>query len=78
MFGLSFVTLFLPLLIDREGYMHSAAWKEMGAGYAETFDRLVTGPVILAVSAIVLVAAFVGALLGTRMLRKHFVRAGLA
>ncbi|WP_129657564.1 MptD family putative ECF transporter S component [Rothia uropygialis] len=76
-FGLSFVTPFLPLFIDRDAYFASAAWQEMGQGYVAASDTLLAAPVVASVAGVVLLASFLGGLLGSVILRKHFVRAGL-
>lgn len=77
-FGLSFLTPFLPLLVDREAYFASATWTAMGEDYVRASDTLLAAPVIGALALVILVAAFLGGLLGSAILRKHFVRAGLA
>lgn len=77
-FALSFLTPFLPLLIDRAAYFASASWAEMGAEYIAAADALLTGPVLIGVGLAIAVAGFLGGLLGSAMLGKHFVRAGLA
>jgi len=77
-FGLSFLTPFLPLLIDRETYFASSAWREMGEDYVAASDTLFAAPVIALLAGAILVASFLGGLLGSAILRKHFTRAGLA
>ncbi|MFT3968713.1 MAG: MptD family putative ECF transporter S component [Micropruina sp.] len=77
-FALSFFTPFLPLLTDRQAYFASSAWTEMGPEYAHAADALFSAGVIGAVASAIAVAGFLGALLGSALLRKHFVRAGLA
>ncbi len=77
-FGLSFFTPFLPLLLDRRAYLASSSWTQMGEDYVRASDTLLSAPVIGALALAVLVASFLGGLLGSAILRKHFVRAGLA
>ena len=77
-FGLSFFTPFLPLLIDREAYLASSSWTQMGEDYVRASDTLLSAPVIGGLAGAILVASFIGGLLGSAILRKHFVRAGLA
>lgn len=77
-FGMSFFTPFLPLLIDREAYLTSATWTEMGADYVHAADTLLSPAVIGSLAVAILLAAFLGGLLGAATLKKHFVRAGLA
>jgi len=78
LFGLSFFTPFLPLVLDREAYFATSSWTEMGEDYVRASDALLSAPVIGALAGGILVAAFLGGLLGSAILRKHFVRAGLA
>lgn len=67
---------FLPLYIDREGYF--ASRQEFGQEYIDSLGNIMqpwTAPAII-------IAAFVfgvlGALLGKALLKKHFVKAGIA
>lgn len=76
--GFAYFTPFLPLVIDRRGYFESASWAAMGSEYIADADALLSLPVLGALAVAILVAAFLGGLLGTAVLRKHFVRAGLA
>ncbi len=77
-FSLSYVTPFLPLLIDRDAYFGGSSWTEMGPAYVRAADALLTVPALGLVSLAILVAGFLGALLGSALVRRHFVRAGLA
>ncbi|GAA3660911.1 MptD family putative ECF transporter S component [Microbacterium marinilacus] len=77
-FALSFFTPFLPLVFDRENYLASPSFTAMGEEYVAGTDALTTLPVLGVVALAVAVAGFLGGLLGSAVLRKHFVRAGLA
>lgn len=77
-FALSFFTPFLPLLIDREAYLTSSTWTQMGDEYVNASDALLSVPVLGVMALAILVAGFLGGVLGSAVLRKHFVRAGLA
>ncbi|TSI14509.1 MptD family putative ECF transporter S component [Brevibacterium aurantiacum] len=77
-FALSFFTPFLPLVFDRENYLQSPSFSRMGEEYVAGADALATLPVLGVLALAIGVAGFLGALLGSAMLRKHFVRAGLA
>ncbi|MDR3359116.1 MAG: MptD family putative ECF transporter S component [Bifidobacteriaceae bacterium] len=77
-FSLGFFTPFLPVLFDREAYFASSTWTDMGAAYTAAANALLTGPVLGLMAGAVLVAGFAGGLIGAAILRKHFVRAGLA
>lgn len=77
-FALSFFTSFLPLVFDRENYLRSPSFTTMGEEYVTGADALTTLPVLGVLAIGVAVAGFLGGLLGSAVLRKHFVRAGLA
>lgn len=67
---------FLPLYIDREGYFSSRV--EFGQDYIDTLGSIMqpwTAPVVLACC---FVFGVLGALLGKVLLKKHFVKAGIA
>ncbi|MDR2374007.1 MAG: MptD family putative ECF transporter S component [Bifidobacteriaceae bacterium] len=77
-FSLAFFSPFLPLFIDREGYFATATWESMGQEYIDATNKLLTGPVLCGLAVAIAASGFVGALIGSATLRKHFVRAGLA
>ncbi|MGO2745367.1 MptD family putative ECF transporter S component [Microbacterium sp.] len=77
-FALSFFTPFLPLVFDRENYLRSPSFTTMGEEYVTGADALTTLPMLGVLAIGVAVAGFLGGLLGSAVLRKHFVRAGLA
>ncbi len=77
-FGLSSFTPFIPLLVNREEYFNAAGWKTMGEDYMRAADALLSAPVVAGMAFVFVAAGFAGGLFGSAMLRKHFVRAGLA
>ncbi len=77
-FALSFFTPFLPLVFDRENYLASPSFTTMGEEYVAGADALTTLPVLGVLALAIAVAGFLGGLVGSAVLRKHFVRAGLA
>ncbi|GIL25379.1 MptD family putative ECF transporter S component [Actinocatenispora comari] len=77
-FGLSFFTPFLPLLVDRTAYLASSNFTDMGKAYVHASDTLLSVPVISLLACIVLASSFLGGVFGSAILGKHFVRAGLA
>ncbi|MGO2655152.1 MptD family putative ECF transporter S component [Brachybacterium alimentarium] len=77
-FALSFFTPFLPLVFDRENYLRSPSFTRMGEDYVAGADALTTLPVLGVLAGGIAVAGFLGGLFGSAVLRKHFVRAGLA
>lgn len=67
---------FLPLYIDSEGYF--ASRQEFGQEYIDTLGGIMqpwTAPVI---AILAFVFGIIGALLGKSLLKKHFVKAGIA
>lgn len=76
-FALAFFTPFLPLVFDRENYLRSPSFTVMGDEYVAGADALITLPVLVAPAIVIAVAGFLGVLLGSAMLRKRFLRAGL-
>lgn len=77
-FALSFLTPFLPLLVDRAASLTSSSWTQMGDDSVNAADALLSVPVLGGVALAILAAGFLGALLGSTLLRRRFVRAGLA
>jgi len=68
----------IPLLIDREEYLNSPAMEGVGDQYVADFDQLVTVPVLWGFNVATIVCGLIGGILGAVLLKKHFVRAGLA
>lgn len=77
-FSAWFVGPWIPLFLDRDAYLRSQGMADMGQEYVDAFNQVVSAPAVLGMSAATLVCGFLGALLGTALLRKHFRRAGLA
>jgi len=77
-FSLWFVGPWIPLFVNRAEYLRSPGMAAMGPDYVARFDQIVTVPALLGVFAATLVCGLLGGLLGSALLRKHFVRAGLA
>ena len=76
-FNLGFIGDFLPLWFTKESYLEYAA-QMMDAGYMATMEGLLTWPVFGVIVLSILVGSILGALLGMKLMRKHFVKAGLA
>ncbi|SJM61061.1 MptD family putative ECF transporter S component [Gulosibacter sp. 10] len=77
-FSAWFLGPWIPLFLDREEYLRSNGMTAMGAEYVAAFNETVTVPAVLGMVVLTVLCGFLGALLGTRLLRKHFARAGLA
>lgn len=76
-FNLGFIGDFLPLWFTKESYLEYAA-QMMDPGYMTTMEGLLTWPVFGVIVLSILVGSILGALLGMKLMRKHFVKAGLA
>ncbi|MFT4296162.1 MAG: MptD family putative ECF transporter S component [Micropruina sp.] len=78
LFSAWFIGPWIPLFLDREAYLRSQGLTAMGADYVAAFNQVVSVPALLIMFAATLACGFLGALLGTVLLRKHFRKAGLA
>lgn len=77
-FSAWFIGPMLPLLLNRQEYLSSPGMQMMGPEYVAAFDQTVTAAALWSYNAATLVCGFLGGLLGWAILKKHFVRAGLA
>lgn len=77
-FSAWFAGPWIPFLLDPVGYFQRPSMANMGEEYVQKFQQFVTVPALGAMILATLVCGFLGALLGTRLLRKHFRKAGLA
>ena len=77
-FSAWFIGPWIPLFLDREAYLRTQGMEAMGPEYVEAFNQVVSAPAVLAMTAATIVCGFLGALLGTKLLAKHFRKAGLA
>jgi hypothetical protein len=67
----------LPLYYQHDAYIADIG-KKMGDGYARAWETLFSPAFLLGLLAVVFVSSFLGGRLGQKMLRKHFMRAGIA
>lgn len=77
-FSIWFIGPWIPLFLDRDAYLVAESKGTMGSAYMSQFADTVTIPAVLIMVAASVVCGFLGALLGTATLRKHFRKAGLA
>lgn len=68
----------IPFFLDPVSYFQRPSAASMGEAYLREFQEVVTLPAIAAMVAATLACGLLGGLLGTRLLRKHFQKAGLA
>lgn len=77
-FSCWFIGPWIPFFANRDEYLRSHTVGEMGGDYTQAFEQIVSAPAVLAMVVAGVVCGFLGALLGTKLLRKHFRKAGLA
>ena len=69
---------FFPLFYDRAGYLSGPGMSQMSEEYLQSLDDLLSVRNLLFFDVAVVVCGLLGALLGLRLLDKHFRRAGLS
>ena len=67
----------LPLYLQHDAYIANIG-EQMGEDYARAWDTLFSPTFMAGLLVVVFLASCLGGLLGQKMLRKHFVRAGIA
>jgi energy-coupling factor transport system substrate-specific component len=77
-FSLWYIGPMIPLLLNREEYLSSPGMQMMGPEYVAQFDQIVSPAALWLYCAATVLCGLVGGLLGSAILRKHFVKAGLA
>ncbi|WP_309139108.1 MptD family putative ECF transporter S component [Nocardia cyriacigeorgica] len=77
-YAMWYVGPLLPVFYDRDAYFSSASMQQMGSDYLEQMNRLLSPTVLIAFDLSTVVLGFLGGLLGSRLLDKHFEKAGLA
>lgn len=68
---------FAPLVFFAEAYRAMAVSRGYDAGYINKLIELLNGPVLLGILAMSALGALLGALLGKRIMSKHFAKAGI-
>jgi energy-coupling factor transport system substrate-specific component len=68
----------IPFFLDPGAYIAQQSTQTMGGDYAAQMASLLSVPVVLGVWAVGNVFGLLGGILGSAVLRKHFVKAGLA
>ncbi|MGP3964019.1 MptD family putative ECF transporter S component [Nonomuraea sp. 3N208] len=68
----------MPIFYARDDYFTSPAMQMMGADYVSQMQALLSPAVLLAFDVSTVVFGLLGGLLGLRLTRKHFEKAGLA
>ncbi len=76
-FNLSFLGDYLPLFVTKESYLAQPSMAEFSAEYVALLDKLTTWPTFVVILCSIVVGTVIGALLGKKLMKKHFVKAGL-
>lgn len=76
-FSLWPVGAFLPLLFMRDTVINQTA-SQMGPDWAQTYNRLMSAPMIGVLTVLCFIAGVIGGFLGRAVLKRSFRRAGLA
>ncbi|MFT4086828.1 MAG: MptD family putative ECF transporter S component [Gordonia sp. (in: high G+C Gram-positive bacteria)] len=69
---------FFPLFYDRAGYLSNSSMSQMSPEYLATFNELLSVRNLILFDLAIIPFGLAGALLGLRLLDKHFRRAGLS
>lgn len=68
----------MPVFYARDDYFSSASMQRMSETYVEQLEALLSPAVLIAFDVSTVLFGLLGGLLGWRLLRKHFEKAGLA
>lgn len=68
----------MPIFYDRDAYFSGPSMQAMGADYVSQMEALLSPAVLAAFDMSTIVFGSLGGLLGLRLMRKHFEKAGLA
>lgn len=77
-FNLGFIGDYLPLWFTKDAYLSSAAVQSMDPGYLSTMESLLTWPVFAIIVISIIIGSVLGGLFGMKLMKKHFIKAGLA
>jgi energy-coupling factor transport system substrate-specific component len=68
---------FAPLVFFADAYKAMAVGRGYDEGYINKLIELLNGPVLLGILVVSIAGALLGAFLGKRIMKKHFVKAGI-
>lgn len=77
-FSIWVVGNFLPIYMNREGYAANLITSGYGAEYADALMRMMPGWYLPVSVVVCFVCGILGGLIGRALLKKHFIRAGIA
>ncbi len=68
---------FAPIVFFTESWRADSVASGYNVSYVNAFTEILNGPILLGVLALSALGALLGAMLGKKMLKKHFVKAGV-
>lgn len=77
LFSYGFIGDFLPVWITTDSYMQNMKNSGFDSNYLDKLTLMTSTPVIIAVVLSILIGSIIGGLLGTKLMKKHFVKAGI-
>lgn len=77
-FSFGFIGDFYQLWANKAAFLEYSANFGMNADYLAALDRLVSTPTILLIIASIAIGSIVGGLFGFKLMKKHFIKAGIA
>lgn len=77
-FSFGFIGDFYQLWFNKDSFLEYSANFGMNVDYLAALDRMISTPTILLIIASIVVGAIIGGLFGFKLMKKHFVKAGIA
>lgn len=77
-FSFGFIGDFYQLWFNKTAFLEYSANFGMNADYLAVLDQMVSLPIILLIIASIAIGAVIGGLFGFKLMKKHFVKAGIA
>lgn len=75
--AIGFIGSPLPMWLFQESYMKSIEEMGMGVEYVEGLQSMISVGSFIGMLAVAFVGGFIGTLIGRKMLKKHFEKAGI-
>ncbi|MPW26477.1 MptD family putative ECF transporter S component [Alkalibaculum sp. M08DMB] len=75
--AITWLGFMVNMIFQKQYYMEYATGRGSSASYVESLLDLANGPIFYVALAVTIICAFLGALLGRKLLKKHFEKAGM-
>ncbi len=75
--SIGFIGSPLPMWLFQESYMKSIIEMGMDSGYVEAMQKMISIPTLLGMIAFAFIGGVIGALIGKKLFKKHFEKAGI-